>query len=161
MFVTNFCYHLLPRISPCFMPAMSEFRCQILGLRLRRLCNIAIDKKGRARARAGPGKQAVSAGCLREWMEQSAIKRAKNMNMPYLFDFLTRSSLEDGGQADRTQAGEGDRRTERPSRFGMSRMRHGQRRRNGKRWHACNDRREGGGKASFCALDLQLQPNGL
>ena len=107
VFVTNFCYHLLPRISPCFMPAMSEFRCQILGLRLRRLCNIAIDKKGRARARAGPGKQAVSAGCLREWMEQSAIKRAKNMNMPYLFDFLARP-LEDGGQADRTQAGETD-----------------------------------------------------
>ena len=25
---------------------MSEFRCQILGLRLRRLCNIAIDKNG-------------------------------------------------------------------------------------------------------------------
>ena len=55
VFVTNFCYHLLPRISPCFMTAMSEFRCQILGLRLRRLCNIVIDKKGRARARAGPG----------------------------------------------------------------------------------------------------------
>ena len=87
---------------------MSEFRCQILGLRLRRLCNIAIDKKREGtRARAGPGKQAVSAGCLREWMEQSAIKRAKNMNMPYLFDFLTRS-LEDGGQADGTQAGETD-----------------------------------------------------
>ena len=113
------------------------------------------------RARAGPGKQAVSAGCLREWMEQSAIKRAKNMNMPYLFDFLARS-LARGRRTGRQDTGRGDRRTERPSRFGMSRMRHGQRRRNGKRWHACNDRREGGGgKASFCALDLQLQPNGL